>query len=606
MVAAPPSHAVEPRTWHDRRMDAALSSLREAVAAAPLPLQLPGAAEARRHRQLLLDQLDDYLLPRAASLDAPLLAVVGGSTGAGKSTLVNALVGDVLTRTGAIRPTTRDPLLIHHPDDAHWFTEPRILPHLPRLRTAAPGQEPTPGAPTAGAPAAAVPSQHPAGTSQVLRLTSSTAVGPGLALLDAPDIDSVVDANRQLATQLLAAADLWLFVTTAHRYADAVPWDLLAAAAERDVVVAVVLDRIPPPVVREVSDDLAGMLADHGLGQAPLFLLTERELDVRGMLPAEAVADLRTWLAHLTADAAARSEVARRTLAGAVRSATTAAGSLAGAVADQATATKEMAEALAQIFDVTELLTRITDGALLRGEVLSRWQDFVGTGELFRSLEAGVGRLRDRATAFLTGRPRPARRVEHALEQGLHSVLVEQADQAAHRAYTQLWQQPAGRELLPGPELEHAADTFSADAAAAIRQWQRFVLELVRTEGQDKRTTARVLAFGVNGLAVVLMVLAFASTGGLVGAEVAIAGGSAVVAQKLLEAIFGDQAVRRLAARARADLSERVAALFEAERDRFTALLPDAAATSAAAAGLRAAVAELEEAAASLEREGPR
>ncbi|WP_022916233.1 dynamin family protein [Ruania albidiflava] len=576
-------------------MDAALSSLREAVQGAVLPLQLPGATAARHSRQHLLDQLDDYLLPRATSLGAPLLAVVGGSTGAGKSTLVNALVGDVLSRTGAIRPTTRDPLLVHHPRDEHHFTEPRILPHLPRLRSTLSRQDPQ-------------PVQQRAQTgSQVLRLAVSDAVGPGLALLDAPDIDSVVDANRQLAGQLLAAADLWLFVTTAHRYADAVPWDLLTAAAARDVLVAVVLDRIPPAVVREVSDDLAGMLADHGLAGAPLFLVTERELDVRGMLPPGAVADLHTWLTQLTQDAAARAAVARRTLLGAVRSATAAARSLAAAVDEQAAAAEEMDQQLARIFDVTELLTRVTDGALLRGEVLSRWQDFVGTGELFRSVESTVGRLRDRATAFLTGKPRPARRVEHALEQGLHSVLVEQADQAAHRAYTQLWQQPAGRELLPGPELERAADTFSADAAAAIRQWQRYVLELVRTEGQDKRTTARVLAFGVNGLAVVLMVLAFASTGGLVGAEVAIAGGTAVVAQKLLEAIFGDQAVRRLAARARADLSDRVTVLFATERDRFGTLLPDAVGTRAAADRLRSTTAALDHAAADLEQppEGP-
>src|SRR5699024_5045320 len=137
--------------------------------------------------QLLLDQLDDYLLPRAASLDAPLLAVVGGSTGAGKSTLVNALVGDVLTRTGAIRPTTRDPVLIHHPHDAHWFAEPRLLPHLPRLRSAPAGQEPAAGLGTAP-DAGTAPGQEPrTGASQVLRLTASAAVGPGLALLDAPD-----------------------------------------------------------------------------------------------------------------------------------------------------------------------------------------------------------------------------------------------------------------------------------------------------------------------------------------------------------------------------------------------------------------------------------
>lgn len=564
-------------------MDEALRSLRAAVAGAALPLELPEAAAARTARQQLGDQLEDYLIPRAASLDAPLLAVVGGSTGAGKSTLVNALVGDVLTRTGAIRPTTRDPLLIHHPGDAHWFTEERILPHLPRLSTVSPGEDP--------------PST---GTSQVLRLTPSEAVGPGLALLDAPDIDSVVDANRQLAAQLLAAADLWLFVTTAHRYADAVPWDLLTAAAARDAVVAVVLDRMPPQVQAEVSEDLAGMLAEHGLGEAPLFLLTERELDVRGMLPEGAVTDLRRWLDHLTEDAAARGQVARRTLAGAVRSATASATAITAAVEAQTLAAEELHEQVAEIFDVTELLTRVADGALLRGEVLSRWQDFVGTGEFFRSVEAGVGRLRDRATAFVTGKPRPARRVERALEQGLHSVLTEQADQAAYRAYSQLWQQQASRLMLTGPELERAAETFSADAAAAIRDWQRFVLDLVRTEGQDKRLTARVLAFGVNGIAVVLMVLAFASTGGLVGAEVAIAGGTAVVAQKLLEAIFGDQAVRRLAASAREDLAARVTALFDTERDRFTALLPNPRGTEASAEQIRHAAAEVERAAGEL------
>ena len=567
-------------TWHDRRMDDVLRSLREAIDGAALPLELPEAAAARTARQQLTDQLADYLIPRAASLDAPLLTVVGGSTGAGKSTLVNALVGEVLTRTGAIRPTTRNPLLIHHPEDEGWFTEERILPHLPRLRTPGPGEEP--------------PS---CSTAPVLRLAASRSVGPGLALLDAPDIDSVVDANRLLAAQLLAAADLWLFVTTAHRYADAVPWDLLREAAAREVVIAVVLDRVPPPVQEEVNADLAGMLADHGLGEAPLFLLPETELDVRGMLPDAAVAELRAWLQELTEDAAARGQVARRTLAGAIRAATTSAVSITAAVDAQTAAAQDLHEQVAEIFDVTELLSRVADGALLRGEVLSRWQDFVGTGEFFRSVEAGVGRIRDRATAFLTGKPRPARRVAHALEHGLHSVLTEQADQAAYRAYSQLWQQPASRPMLTGPELERAAETFSADAAAAIRDWQRYVLELVRTEGQDKRFTARMLAFGVNGVAVVLMVLAFASTGGLVGAEVAIAGGTAVVAQKLLEAIFGDQAVRRLAENARRDLAERVTALFEGEAGRFTVLLPNPRGTAASADRIRAAVADLDRAA---------
>jgi hypothetical protein len=96
---------------------------------------------------------------------------------------------------------------------------------------------------------------------------------------------------------------------------------------------------------------------------------------------------------------------------------------------------------------------------------------------------------------------------------------------------------------------------------------------MVRSEGVDKRKTARFLAFGVNGLSVALMMVVFASTGGITGAEVGIAGGSAVVGQKVLEAVFGDDAVRRLAENARTDLARRVEALMDSERQRFLDLL---------------------------------
>ncbi|HZA30739.1 MAG TPA: dynamin family protein, partial [Propionibacteriaceae bacterium] len=178
-----------------------------------MPLPLPGAAEQRRAVREITSQLDDYVLPRLATIDAPLLAVVGGSTGAGKSTLVNSLVGRRVTAPGVIRPTTRAPVLVHHSLDAEWFTDDRILPGLAR---------------STGANKDA----------RSLQLVAEDSIPPGLAILDAPDIDSVVVENRELAAQLLAAADLWLFVTSAARYADAVPWDFLNSAAERSAAVA--------------------------------------------------------------------------------------------------------------------------------------------------------------------------------------------------------------------------------------------------------------------------------------------------------------------------------------------------------------------------------
>ena len=95
-------------------LESALTELRAAVAPVNLPLPLPGAEEQRRVVQEITRQLDDYVMPRLATIDAPLLAVVGGSTGAGKSTLVNSLVGRQVSAPGVIRPTTRAPVLVHH------------------------------------------------------------------------------------------------------------------------------------------------------------------------------------------------------------------------------------------------------------------------------------------------------------------------------------------------------------------------------------------------------------------------------------------------------------------------------------------------------------
>ena len=80
-------------TTSGAQMVTALVRLRAALQGAVLPLELPGVEEHRLARTEMVDQLEDYVIPRIVTLEAPLLAVVGGSTGAGKSTLVNSLVG---------------------------------------------------------------------------------------------------------------------------------------------------------------------------------------------------------------------------------------------------------------------------------------------------------------------------------------------------------------------------------------------------------------------------------------------------------------------------------------------------------------------------------
>ncbi|MDI3242506.1 dynamin family protein [Arthrobacter sp. AL08] len=539
-----------------------LEAVRRGLAATELPLALPGADDARRDIRNALAQLEDYILPRYRSLDAPLLAVVGGSTGAGKSTLVNGLVGHAVTRAGAIRPTTRQPILLHHPGDGRWFEDQRVLPSLSRIRGTL-NPAPLPATQAGPTPDAATVSS--------LVLLADTAVPQGIALLDAPDVDSISAENRKLASQLLAAADLWVFVTTANRYADAVPWRLLLDAASRDIMVAVVLDRVPAPAEAEVSADLQSMLSREGLGGARLFVVPEAELDRMGMLPAAAVEPLRRWLQEIAADAAGRAGIARRTLNGTVK-----------ALADRVEAAAQAAEGQDHAADVlagdasdayrdavARILEATRDGALLRGEVLARWQDFVGTGEFFRAMEQNIGRFRDRATAFFRGEPAPAVRVETAIETGLQAVIIDEAANAGDDADGRWRSDPAGRQLLGSDDLSGTSDGFAEKAAAEIRAWQGSLMELIRTEGQGKRTQARWLSFGINGLGAALMIVVFSMTAGLTGLEVGVAGGTAIAGQRLLEAVFGEDAVRRLAKTAREDLHARCQVLLREEQQRF-------------------------------------
>jgi len=568
----------------------ALEGLRVRLGALELPLEAPGVDVARHDRDAALAQLDDYLLPRLRTHAAPLLVVVGGSTGAGKSTLVNSLLGRQVSAPGVLRPTTRAPVLVHHPLDERWFSTGRVLPRLARLT----GGDPASAPPPSGARDEGPPATDP---TRALRLVPSDALPRGLALLDAPDVDSVDVANRRLAAQLLDAADLWLFVTTAARYADAVPWDLLHRAVQRHAQVALVLDRVDPGT-EQVADDLRRMMDENGLPDARLFVVPEASL-AEGLLPETAVGAVATWLSDLGADAPAREAVALATRDGVVDDLARRARVIADAADVQVSTDARLRQVVAAAYDdaAAHVRTATSDGAMLRGEVLARWQELVGTGDLLRSVEQGVGRVRDAVTAFFRGRPAQSPPVEQAIAHGLAAVVLDAADGAAERTHAAWRGDPAGTALLPGLDLARASTTLRADVDAQIRSWQSDVLDLVRDQGATRRGTARTLSLGVNAAGVSLMVLVFASTGGLTGVEVGIAGGTALVAQKLLEAVFGDEAVRRLTVDARDRLDVRVAGLLAGEADRYTAQLDALGADRLDPAALRTAADDVERAA---------
>src|SRR6266567_1521189 len=272
---AQPTRAGEAHARVDaRKLESALLELRDAVGRTQLLLDFPGIEVARAERQQLISQVDDYLLPRLRQSGAPILIAMVGSTGAGKSTLLNSIVRSQVSATGIRRPTTNSPVLACHPQDVGWFAENVFLPTLPRVRQqglARPGRD------------------------GLLVLATSEGMPRGIALLDTPDIDSVVAAHRQFARQFPDASDLWLFVTTARRYADAAVWDLLKDARDRGASLGVVLSRVPPPASQQLTGHFGAMLDANGLGDVPRFVIPETVV-TDAQLPPEVSAPVRTWL----------------------------------------------------------------------------------------------------------------------------------------------------------------------------------------------------------------------------------------------------------------------------------------------------------------------
>ncbi|MFP7706805.1 dynamin family protein [Trueperella sp. LYQ141] len=543
-----------------------------------------GNSDDSQQRQAeMIHQLDDYVIPRYASLEAPLLAVFGGSTGSGKSTLVNSILGQTVAQASAIRPTTRRPILVHHPQDASWFTSQRIFPTLARVSAhGSYGHKPDDAAKRD-------PSEH-----EELEVCPSPAMPQGLAVVDSPDIDSVVVENRQLAGQLLAAADLWVFVTTAARYADAIPWAVLDDAVNRHVVIAVVLNRVPTESAEQVHSDLQRMLAERGLREVPLFMVYEQPLDGQQMLPDSAVEPIRSWLGGLAADAQKRATVARQTLYGTVDSLITSAHHLSAAYREQIAGMEAMRGEVDSAFRAAreQISAEVSDGSMLRGEVLSRWQDVVGTGEWARKLEKGVSRLRDKMTGFFRAKVDTAP-LEVAIEDNLHSLILGHTH-AAHTRLTQSWNHGVPAEIARDVARDLPDEAQRRERSEQlVRQWQESLIQMIRAEGQGKKFTARALAFSVNAIGVALIIVVFASTGGLVGGEIAVAGGTAVVAQRVLEAVFGDDAVRRMARAARANLDERVAQFLDQESEPYLRAIAKLAVNTQISAEFEQAVRDL-------------
>ena len=570
-----------------RLLEAGLLNLRKRIAAIPLVFEIAGSAEVKAERTKLLSQIDDYLLPRVRQSAAPVLVALVGSTGAGKSTLVNSIVGTHVSATGVRRPTTNSPVLACHPDDIDWFAENNFLPTLPRVRQeglARPGRD------------------------GLLVLAASEGMPQGIALLDTPDIDSVVKAHHEFAYQFLDASDLWLFMTSASRYADGPVWEILQHARDRKASLGVVLSRIPQTYRTELSDHFNSMLDANGIAAEDRFVILETPL-IDGMLPPDAYQPIRDWLADTATRSDRRVAVLSQTMSGVLDTFKSRVPAMAAHVEAQVVLRAELRRTAEAAYEraFAEANAGMRNGTLLTGEVLARWQDCLVGGDLRPRRGGKPAKPAKKGKRARRGASHNAA-LNTALRSAIESFIVSIADRAAEHVDGSWRGNPAGAVLLEDavadwargeyakqvfesafgtgpaepPEASHAT-AFSRSSpdlplrtARAVGAWQDHLVRLA--EAEDPRPGARRIPFDDESLGLVVLVAMLGEDAAGADAPATEDEGANIYTEprRLLASVFGTGMRAGILAKARADLIHRVRLLLDEEMVRFVEVIESA------------------------------
>lgn len=512
------------------RVRADLDALADVLDAATF--QFSSDPRRRERREEVTALIRRYLVMRLADPDGPLLVVVFGSTGSGKSTIVNSLAGRDVTKAGVLRPTTRAAAVWCHDDNVSELTE-----------LAATG------------PVEFITDDHP-----VLRRVS---------VVDTPDVDSVVIGHREQTSRILAMADAAIHVTTPQRYADAIPWEFLERMAQRDVPMLVITNRLARRSSGAVTD-LASLLRRErivpGISTGDIVAIPEQRLKQHGRLPSTAVKRVSGFLNDLGED---HSSAARRSIRGAIE---TVVDDIAvvledlEAQRDEVTAMTE-AVSLAVRQQAGEIQTQLEHGDLVGAEVLQRWRRLIGVSDLASIVARGVGRLRDVLAPNDAVSANTVDQVGREAREAMIDLAMLRV-RRTHEAIVTAWRlEPSGAALIDDTLIHPVEDRTSA--GDEIDEWLASLVALVSEQGERRFRLARAASIGVNAAATMLLLAIFSTTGGITGAEVGVTAGAAAAQQSLLEHIFGGAAARRLAESAQKSLVERLSGIVASEGDRF-------------------------------------
>lgn len=177
------------------------------------------------------------------------LVALLGATGAGKSSLTNALIGSDIATTGVRRPTTSSTLA------CMWGAadeQDEAGPLLDWLE---------------------IEQRH---------LVSSDAANgkpslDGLILLDVPDHDSVQVSNRLEMERIAEHCDLMIWVTDPEKYADAALHHYLSTLAGHEAVMILVLnkaDQLDADSLEACRADLARLATNDGIAEPTVLALS--------------------------------------------------------------------------------------------------------------------------------------------------------------------------------------------------------------------------------------------------------------------------------------------------------------------------------------------
>jgi hypothetical protein len=422
----------------------------------------------------------------------------------------------------------------------------------------------------------------------------------------------VVKAHHEFAYQFLDASDLWLFMTSASRYADGPVWEILQHARERQASLGVVLSRIPQAYRTELSDHFNAMLDANGIAAENRFVILETPL-VNGMLPHDAYQPIRDWLADTATRSDRRVAVLSQTMSGVLDTFKSRVPAMAAHVEAQVVLRAELRRTAEASYQqgLAEANTGMKNGTLLTGEVLARWQDCVVGGDLRPRRGGKPARPAKKGKRARRGASHNAA-LNTALRSAIESFIVSIADRAAEHVNGSWRGSPAGTVLLEDAVADRArgeyakqvfesafgtgaaesseasqAAAFSRSsldlplrAARAVGAWQDHLARLVQAE--DQEPGAKRISFDDEslGLVVLLAMLGEDAPGpaSIAGTSVTEDEGASIYTEprRLLASVYGTAMLAAILAKARADLLHRVRLLLDEEMVRYVEVIESA------------------------------